>query len=232
MSEKYTAQDLINEVQDILDKNDLPDRPSFFQIEKFVIGKEPTFQAQLWQIVREMQVRVETIANYQDELENAEDELELFDVQLERLNRHIDMLKNCTFTQDHPEDTNKDLNIQESEINIRKLLRKKESLVKAARRVRNKLKCTIEELAFLNAGYNKIVEKYGEPPKFDDEKAQKEMWNERLLEEFNLRTILQRPLDPEFIKTVLCLGDDAPVKKHVAGLIQTIQAKMLEVSKG
>ncbi len=231
MSE-YTAQDLIDEVQTILDNNDLPDRHSFFQIEKFIIGKEPTFQAQLWQIVREMQVRTETIANYQHELEDAEDELELFDVQVERLNRRIEMLKTCSFAQDHPDGQNQDLNIQESEINIRKLLRKKESLVKAARKVRKKLKCTIEELAFLNAGYNQIVKKYGEPPRFDDEKAQKEMWNERLLEEFNLRAILQRPLDPEFIKTVLCLGDEAPVKKHVTALIETIQKKMLEVKKG
>jgi hypothetical protein len=53
------------------------------------------------------------------------------------------------------------------------------------------------------------------------------MWNEKLLEEFNLRLILQRPLDPEFIKTVLCLHDDAPVKKQVVTVIENIQKNLI-----
>ena len=82
-------------------------------------------------------------------------------------------------------------------------------------------------MAFLADGYEKIVEKIGEIKPFDDENSQKEMWNEKLLEDFNLRVILQRPIDPEFVKTVMCIHDDASVKKHIISLIDNIQKKMI-----
>lgn len=214
------STELAEKVDVILQKTGLPDRHSFFQIEKFMVGKEPTVQAQLWAIARELQARKETVDNFRKDLVDAEDNLELFDIRIERLDRRIKRLakKEGAYT---------DLNIKECEINIRKLQREKEALVKAARKVNNKLKCVLEETAHLVAGYDQIVEKFGESKPFDDEHAQKEMWNEKLLEEFNLRLILQRPLDPEFIKTVLCLHDEAPVKKQVVGLIEQVQSKMI-----
>jgi hypothetical protein len=214
------STELIEKVESILNKVDLPDRHTFFQLEKFVIGKEPTAQSQLWQIVREMQARIETVDSYRKQLEDAEDTLELFDVKIERQNRAI--------REEASEiKTYSDLNIKECEINIRKLQREKESLILSARKVNKKLRCVLEELAFLSMAYENIVKNYGEPKPLDDDEAQKEMWNEKLLEEFNLRVILQRPLEPEFVRTVLCLGDDSPVKQHVVKLVENIQKKML-----
>ena len=215
--------ELIEKVQTILNKSDLPDRHTFFQLEKFVIGKEPTAQAQLWQIVREMQARLETVDSYRKQLEDAEDTLELFDIKIERQNRAI--RQEATSSHEYT-----DLNLQEYEINIRKLQRDKDSLVLSAIKVKNKLKCILEELAFLTAGYEKIVKNYGEMKPLDDDEAQREMWNEKLLEEFNLRVVLQRPLEPEFVRTVLCLSDESPVKKHVIKMIENIQKKMLAQS--
>jgi hypothetical protein len=218
------STELIEKVETILNKVDLPDRHTFFQLEKFVIGKEPTVQAQLWQIVREMQARIETVDSFRKQLEDAEDTLELFDIKIEKRSRAIrEKSKNQT--------PYSDLNLQEHEINIRKLQREKESLILSARKVNKKLKSILEELAFLVMAYDKIVEMHGEIKPIDDEKAQKEMWNEKLLEEFNLRVILQRPLEPEFVRTVLCLGDDSPVKQHVVGLVENIQKKMLSQAK-
>jgi hypothetical protein len=82
-------------------------------------------------------------------------------------------------------------------------------------------------MGYLLAGYEKTVANYGDLKPLDDEQAQKEMWNEKLLEEFNLRLILQRPLDPEFIRTVLCLHDEAPVKRQVINLVENIQKQMI-----
>ena len=86
---------------------------SFFQIEKFIIGKEVTAQAQLWSIVRELQSRKETVENLELDLENAEDNLELFDIKIEKIEKLIrmDVEKDDVFSQ---------LNIRENEINIRK----------------------------------------------------------------------------------------------------------------
>lgn len=218
------STELIEKVDGIIKKANLPDRHTLFQLEKFVIGKEPTGQAQLWAIVRELQARKETLESFEKDLADAQDNLELFDIKIERLDRQISTLKNNT--EDYMPDT--DLNIMECEINIRKLQRDKESLIKAARKI-NKKKDDIKiEMAFLAAGFEKIELKIGDVKPLDDDMAQKEMWNEKFLEEFNLRVILQRPLDIEFIKTVMCLNNDAPVKKHVSNLLENIQDKMIE----
>lgn len=214
------SNELISKAAEILEKADMPDRHTFFQIEKFIIGKEPTAQAQLWAIVRELQSRMETVKSFQKDLSDAEDNLELFEVKIERLDRRIKEESTCN-------DANSDLNIREYEINIRKLQREQSSLVEAAQKVKKKLECILEEMNYLVAGYEKIVSHYGEMKPVDDEQSQKEMWNEKLLEEFNLRIILQRPLDPEFVKTVLCLNDEAPVKKQLVTLIENIQKNMV-----
>jgi hypothetical protein len=214
------SEEVKQKVNEILKKSQLPDRHSFFQIEKFMIGKEPTGQAQLWAIVRELEARSETIECFEKDLADTEDNLELFDIKIEKLDREIGCLKKCT-------EEEAILNIKEREINIRKLLREKESLVKAARKVQRKLKYTLEEMNFLAEGFSMIVEKIGEMKPFDDEQSQKEMWNEKFLEDFNLRAILHRGLDPEFVRTVMCLHDEAPVKKHMISMIENIQKKMI-----
>lgn len=218
------STELIQKIETILNKVDLPDRHTFFQLEKFVIGKEPTAQAQLWQIVREMQARLETVDSYRKQLEDSEDTLELFDIRIERQNRVLreESKQKNEYT---------DLNLQEYEINIRKLQRDKESLILSARKVTKKLRCVLEELAFLSVAYEKIIENYGEIKPIDDDEAQREMWNEKLLEEFNLRVILQRPLEPEFVRTVLCLGEESPVKQHLVKMIDNIQKKMITQAK-
>lgn len=211
---------VLEKIDSILEKANLPDRHTYFQIEKFMIGKEPTVQSQLWAIVRELQARKETIEVHEKELKDAEDNLELFDIKIQKLDRKIKQLskKEGVYT---------DLNIQETEIHIRKLQREKESLIKSAQKANKRLKSVIEEADFLLKGFEKIVLQFGEMKPLDDEQSQKELWNEKLLEEFNLRIILQKPIDPEFVRTVLCLNDDAIVKKQMVSLIENIQNKML-----
>lgn len=214
------STEALSKIDQILEKANLPDRHTFFQIEKFIIGKEPTVQAQLWAIIRELQARKETLDQFKKDLKDSEDNIELFDIKIEKLDRLLKKESNNN-------DEFFDLNIKEYEINIRKLQRDKQSLILAAQKVNKKLKCTIEEMKYLLAGYEKIIKNYGDLKPLDDEDSQKEMWNEKLLEEFNLRLILQRPLDPEFIRTVLCLNDDAPVKKQVINLIENIQKQII-----
>lgn len=214
------STELLQHVDEVLKQAAMPDRHTYFQLEKFNIGKEPTAQAQLWQIARELQVRRDTIDAYDKDLKDAEDNLELFDIKIERLNREIrqEAEANSTFT---------DLNIQEREINIRKLQREKEALVKAARKVNEKRKYYLEEMAFLLTGFNKILSQVGEMKPLDDEQSQKEMWNQKLLEEFNLRILLQRPLDAELVKTIMCLHDEAPVKRHLTKVLEIRQQGMM-----
>jgi hypothetical protein len=213
--------ELLEKTNDLLEKAKIPDRHTYFQIEKFIIGKEPTAQSQLWAILKELQSRKETVEQFHKDLKDAEDNLELFDIKIERLNR---LIKNESSSSNVEESG---LNIKEYEINIRKLLREKESLIKSAQKLNKKLKGVLEEMNCLLIGYEKITSKYEELKDLDDEQSQKEIWNEKLLEEFNLRLILQRPLDPDFVRTVLSLHDEATAKKQVVTLIENIQKKMI-----
>jgi hypothetical protein len=214
---------VLSKVDEILKKANIPDRHTFFQIEKFIIGKEPTAQAQLWTIARELQARKETIDNFDKELKDVEDNLELMDLKIERIDRSIK--KEASVDGEYS-----DLNIKEYEINIRKLQREKNCLIQSACKVKKKYDGILEEISYLVSGYDKITSQYEEMKNIDDEQAQKEMWNEKLLEEFNLRIIFNRPFDSDFIKTVMCLNDDAPVKKHAISLMQNIQKKMIAVN--
>jgi len=214
------STDILLKVDEILEKANMPDRHTFFQIEKFIIGKEPTAQAQLWAIIRELQSRKESVYQLNKDLKDCEDNLELIDIKIERLDLSIKK-------QSKNNDEESLLNIKEFEINIRKLEREKESLILSAQKVNKKVNNIIEEIDFLLKGYEKITSNYENLKQVDDEQSQKDMWNEKLLEEFNLRIILQRPLDPEFVKTVLCLNDDAPVKIQLISLIENIQKKII-----
>jgi hypothetical protein len=53
------------------------------------------------------------------------------------------------------------------------------------------------------------------------------MWNEKFLEEYNLRALLQKPLDPDFVKSIMALDDDASVKVHTSQQLSGIQAQMI-----
>jgi hypothetical protein len=218
------STELTERASEIIKKAQMPNRHTFYQLQKFVIGKEPTGQAQLWQIVRELEVRLETVESYRKDLEDAEDNLELFDLKIERLDRDIRMFAEVS-KEDNPL---VDLDIKEREINIRKLQREKESLVKAAQKVNKKMTASLEEMHFLVQAFDAIVAQIGEMKPLDDEAAQREMWNEKLLEEFNLRILLQRPLDPELVKTIMCLHDEAVVKQHLTRTLEAKQRAMIE----
>jgi hypothetical protein len=142
----------------------------------------------------------------------------LFDIRIERLDRQI---------KEWAKDENNDLEIKEAEINIRKLQREKEALIVASRRVNYKLKCVLEETAYLVAAYDAIVSQIGEMKPLDDEEAQREMWNEKLLEELNLRVILQRPIDSELVRTIMCLPEELPVKQTMTKLLESRQQHMM-----
>ena len=214
------SKELTEKINQIVTEAEIPDRHTFFQIEKFIIGKEPTAHGQLWQIVREIKSRHEIIESIKKDLAQAEDDLELYDIKIERTNREIRHLSKSDLA-------NADLDIQELELHIRKFQREKDALVKSARQISKKLKYVMEEASYLVSGYEKIIAEVGEMKPLDDEQAQKELWNEKLLEQFNLHILLKNPLDSELVRTILALDDDMPVKKHVVAILQKVQMQLM-----
>ena len=63
MSELMTAMD------DLL-KNEVVQRHSYFQLKYFLIGKEPTNQAKMWQCLRELKTRRQSLKAISLEIES------------------------------------------------------------------------------------------------------------------------------------------------------------------
>ena len=211
------SRELIKKADEIISKTRMPDRHSFFQLEKFLIGKECTCQAQLWQITREISTRREAIESLDTQIDETQDSLELIDISIERLKTINESLKD-------------ELDIRESKINMRKAQRNQDLLIKSIEKTKEKIKYTLEEINFLVQAHEDLS-KIEEMKSFDDVEAQKEYWNQKLLEEFNLSVLLSNPLNPDLVKTILALDDASPVKHHVVNILEQTRKSMIEKKK-
>lgn len=214
------SRELMNRAAEIVESVEIPERHSYFQIEKFMIGKEPTGQSQAWQIIKEIKVRKESIEALQLQLEETADTIEELTVKTERLGYEIRKLSSSLEESDQ-------FTVRLKEIQIRRLERKRTAAEQSLEKLRTKLKYIMEEVGCLINGYEKLRARLGEVRPMDDPVAQAELWNEKFLEEFNLRVLLKHPLDTDLIRSIMALDDDAPVKKHVVLLLSNIQKQMV-----
>lgn len=211
------SSELLDKVNAIVEKSDIPERHTFFQIKNFIIGKEYTVQGQLWQIVRELKARRDNVEALELQIADSEDNVALIDIRIERLCSHIDVHS----------DYDALLRAKEHEIALRKLDREKMALQKNVNSLKAKLKYLLEEVVFFTGAFDSLSKV--EPMKpMDDVGAQKQYWNEKLANHLNLRLLLKNPLDTEFVNTILALDDDAPVKQHMLGILDKVQKLMIK----
>ena len=87
--------DIMEEMRDLLSQQEISQRHSYFQLKYFLIGKEPTYQSKMWQCLRELRNRVESLDNMSLEIDELKDKI---DEKIEFLNdyksihiRHTDI---------------------------------------------------------------------------------------------------------------------------------------------
>jgi len=176
------------------------DRPSYFQLKHFVLGKQPTIQGQLWQCLRELQTRKEVVDSIQLEIEETKDHLELIDMD-EADHNHAD---------------------KKFKIIRRQLERKRVTLRKSIDKLEKKLKFTNEEIQFILQYYEALLKV--EPLKeYDDLEVQKEYWNEKYSQEINLRILLKQPINTELTKEIIALPDDVPIKIEFLNFLDKVK---------
>ena len=201
--------ELIISAKDILEKVDLKDRHSFFQLNNFIIGREPTLQAKLWQCAREINSRVESYDSLQEEIENTFDNFEILEIKIIKSKKTIEK-ESCPCEK------------RILEIELKKLERnicKKDSIIKKLNR---KLSMVKEELDFFIRTFYEI-EKVEEIKKFDDVHVQSEYWSAKLGADLNLRFLLNLPTDLELCKTILALPDICNVKTQLLNALKEVQ---------
>ena len=214
------TNELMVEMKEIL-KNEIAERHSYFQMKYFIINKEPTIQSKMWQCLREIKTRHESLESIMLEIDDGKDNSELIDI-------NIDKLEDALRKRIGKEDSSSEL--REMEINIRKLRRKKVLSEKNLDVLTKKMKHLEEEANFFVITFeslNKI-----EPLRnYDDIDSQKQYWNEKLLQKVNLKMLLHSTVDTEIIETVMALPDDLPIKQQTVKNLELRHGQMAHIKQ-
>lgn len=195
-------------------KNEIAQRHSYFQLKYFLIGKEPTNQAKMWQCLREMKTRKESLEAISLEIEETKDVIELLDISIQKTT--LELNGKCD-----------DLSIREMNIKIKQIERKKQASEKNLLSIKEKSKFIEEECNFFLGTFNSLVEI--EPLKnFDDLETQKEYWGEKLSRKLNMKLLTNSQLDVELIETIVALPDDTPIKQQALNTLSIRHDQMIE----
>lgn len=185
----------------------LVDRHSFFQLQYFVIGKEPTLQAKLWRCLQEIHSRQEQLAAISLEIEETEDRILIYKEEVENLS-----VNNSDFR---------------TKIKCRQFQRRLQSSENTLVSLRRKLSMIQDEKNFFIQAFEVLENK--EPLKpYDDLGSQKEYWNEKLHKEMQLKILLNQPLSTELVGTIMALPADCKIKKETEQLLDDIQKISME----
>jgi hypothetical protein len=222
MSTELSTTDLLSSMEEILEV-DVTARHSYFQLKYFVIGKEPTHQARLWQCLRELKTRKDSLKAINWEIEDAEDNLELLDIDIaEKENSQKNRENSIAYEKNKPD--------RKMEINLRKLNRKRLAQQENLTQLQERRKWIEEEARFFLESYQNLLKL--EPLKhFDDLESQKDYWGKKLADQIQLKLLLQSPLDTELAKTVLALPDDMPIKQDMVRRLENVQSELVKMKE-
>jgi len=208
------SSELMRKIDDVLDTASVPERHTYFQMKHFIVGKEPTIQGQLWQVIRELRARRETLEAMTEQLADLDDDLTLSHLRITR------MLEDQAQTEEG----------ERARIEIDIALNKAERQRRAMYRTKTGLELKVvylsQEIAYLLGAFETLSK--AEPLKpLDDIEAQQQYWNEKFTEELNLRLLLGKPLDPDFVRTVMSLDDNSLVKQQMTKILTKVQEEMI-----
>lgn len=121
----------------LLLKNNVVERHSYFQMKYFIINKEPTTQAKLWQCLREIKSRFEALQALSMELEDGKDNIELVNIKIDKLAKKIETYEE-----------NEEVTKRELEIQLKKTIRRRVAAFKNIVQLEEKKKSLEEEGRF------------------------------------------------------------------------------------
>lgn len=173
--------------------------PTFFQLNFFVIGKEPTNQAKMHKCLQEIKERTNTIKSVELEIAEVQDNIALLELDIKFLE------KSKTKEQD--------------QIHIRQIKRKISANMSHLEALQSKIETWHAEINFLKHLFDQIAKVIPLKP-WDDYEVQLEYWNEKMTQEIRSRLIMNAPVDIEVIKTAMSLPDAAPIKQQLLEYIE------------
>ena len=217
-NQEVSLESIKKEMSKILE-HQLPERHSYFQLRYFLIGKEPTNQSKMWQCLRELKLRMDSLDSLELEYEEQKDKLEFLEIK----EQSIQLTAEDTNTQE----SIKVLVLREKALNLRKITRKKTAVIASLSTLLDKKKYIEEESIFFLEMFETLQKT--EPLRdFDDVEAQKQYWQEKLSQKLNLKMLTGGQLDTELIETVVALPDDMHIKQQI---LQTLNIRHSQMAK-
>lgn len=209
---------ILNQMNEILNY-EMAERHSYFQMKYFIVNKEPTTQSKMWQCLREIKSRYESLQALDLEIDESKDNLELIDININKMTAIYDK----KVSMGKPSDS-----LKISEIKLRKAKRQRVMADKNIETLVKKKKNLEEEANFFVLSFRNL--EVVEPLKdYDDLESQKQYWGEKLLQKINLKMLLQSQVDTELIETVLALPDDIPIKVQTVKNLDSMHKKMIQM---
>jgi hypothetical protein len=213
-------KNLYSEMDEFL-KYEIIQRHSYFQLKYFLIGKEPTNQSKMWQCLRELKSRKDSLVAIDLETEDTKDKIELLDISIQKLSLKDENSGDLN----NPKLANllkKELSIEKRQIERQKKLAENNLVDLLDRK-----KWIEEECRFFLDSFKNLSKI--EPLKhFDDLESQKQYWTERLSRKLNLKMLTQNQLDTELIETIIALPDDMPIKQQTLGTLEIQKKAMIQ----
>lgn len=191
-------------IRTVLKDNDLADRPSLFQMQCFILQKEPTIQGKLHQCLLELKSRQDSLSAIDLEIDDQHDKLEYIDIEMQKKIRQV---------------PNDELGEREKKLIIRQSERHKTSTVNHIAKISRTKKNIEEECQFWMSAFFQLSKREA-LKQWDDPEVQKEYWNEKLRQEVNLRLLLRQLPDMETMRSIMSLHEDSPVKKKTVEMLQ------------
>ena len=191
-------------IKNVLKEGDVADRPSLFQMQCFVLQKEPTTQGKLHQCLLELKSRDVSLDGIELEIEEQQDRLEIIDIEVQRKIARIE---------------NDALGEREKGIVIRQGERQKIATINHIDKLVRSKKNIEEECQFWISAFYQLSKREA-LKQWDDPDVQKEYWNEKLRQEVNLKLLLRQLPDVETMRSILALHDDSPLKKKTVEMLQ------------
>ena len=182
----------------------------------FLIGKEPTNQAKMWQCLRELKTRRQSLKAISLEIEEAKDKLELLDINTKRKEAELDN-----------NDGSDELLFRELRIFLKQLERQKQSLRESLTELQEREKWIEEESRFFVETF-KNLSKIEPLRHFDDYDCQKQYWNEKLSQKVNLKMLTHNSIDSELIETIVALPDEVQIKQQTLQTLTFKQNQLLQ----
>lgn len=214
---------ILGEINELL-QHEPTQRHSYFQLKYFLIGKEPTIQSKMWQCLRELKNRKDSLQSMDLEISETNDKLLLLDINIQKLEHNIKELTAQLVT------TMNELSMQEWKINIRQLERQKTAHLESLNQIEERKKWTAEESRFFIETFKSLI-KIEDLKHFDDFESQMNYWNEKLTQKINLKMLTSGHIDSELIETVVALPEETPIKKQTLQTLNMKQAQILQQFK-